>query len=91
MGDGLTAAIGAGDEVRGLIGRDWPRRCVFRGVRRRAVDEAGRAYFRQELESLSTEISRALPKSGDAMTRAHLKDVRDQITKALEPKFLPAK
>jgi uncharacterized protein DUF4953/uncharacterized protein DUF5117/uncharacterized protein DUF5118 len=56
---------------------------------RKPVEEAGRAFFRLELENLRTEITHALPKAADPITRAHLEDVRDQIAKALDPKFLP--
>ena len=34
-------------------------------------------------------IAHALPKAGDPITRAHLEDARDEIAKALDPKFLP--
>ena len=56
---------------------------------RKPVDESGRALFRLALESSSAEIGRALPKAADSVTRAHLEDARDQIAKALDPKFLP--
>jgi hypothetical protein len=55
---------------------------------RRPVDDPGRPFFRTELQTLSTEIAHALPKAADSVTRAHLEDMRDQIAKALDPKFL---
>jgi hypothetical protein len=48
-----------------------------------------RAFLRGELRTLSGEIQRAMVRSGDRETRAHLEDARDQIAKALDPKFLP--
>lgn len=45
-----------------------------------------KAAFRNELRTLDAELARALPKAGDAITRAHLQDARDQIKDILEPK-----
>ena len=47
------------------------------------------AYYRAELKSLKEEIGRAIVKSADADTRAHLDTVRDRIDRALDPKFAP--
>ncbi|HXG91686.1 MAG TPA: zinc-dependent metalloprotease [Blastocatellia bacterium] len=48
-----------------------------------------RGFARAELKTLSGEIQRAIVKATDPATRAHLEDARDQIAKALDPKFLP--
>jgi hypothetical protein len=54
------------------------------------MNDEVRPYFRAELRTLSAEIAKALPKVTDAETRLHLDDMRDQIAKALDPKFPPA-
>ena len=51
--------------------------------------EESRAFFRVDLKDVSAKIASVLPKVMDPVTKAHLEDVRDQITKALDPKFLP--
>lgn len=56
---------------------------------KQAIDDLGRPYYRAELTTLNAEIARALPKTTDAETRAHLENMHDQIAKALDPKFLP--
>jgi hypothetical protein len=43
------------------------------------------AAFRSELRALDASIQRALPRTSDRMTRAHLEDARDQIKDILEP------
>ena len=48
-----------------------------------------RPFFRGELRAISAEIAKALPRATDRVTRMHLEDVRDQIAKALDPKFPP--
>jgi hypothetical protein len=45
-----------------------------------------KAAFRAELRALDGDLQRALPKSGDRMTRAHLQHARDQIREILEPR-----
>jgi hypothetical protein len=45
--------------------------------------------YRAELRTLSASITAALAKSTDHETRAHLEAARDEITKILDPKFLP--
>ena len=45
--------------------------------------------YRSELHALSAAITAALAKSTDHETRAHLEASRDEITKILDPKFLP--
>jgi hypothetical protein len=54
---------------------------------RPAVTDDYRALIRQELRDLSSAIGAALPRAADRSTRAHLADARDQIAKALDPKF----
>lgn len=56
---------------------------------RPAVTDDYRALIRAELRDLSTAISAALPRASDRETRAHLVDARDEIAKALDPKFAP--
>ena len=45
--------------------------------------------YRAELRSLTAAINAALAKTTDHETRAHLEASRDEITKILDPKFLP--
>ena len=54
---------------------------------RPAVTDDYRALIKAELRDLSTAIAAALPRATDRQTRAHLADARDQIAKALDPKF----
>ncbi|HSL55706.1 MAG TPA: zinc-dependent metalloprotease [Pyrinomonadaceae bacterium] len=54
---------------------------------RPAVTDDYRALIKAELRDLSTAIAAAMPRAGDRQTRAHLADARDQIAKALDPKF----
>jgi hypothetical protein len=51
--------------------------------------EEVRPLLRGELKSLSAAITTALPRSADRETRLHLEDIKDQIAKALDPKFAP--
>lgn len=53
-----------------------------------ATDDA-RALVRSELKTLSGDVTAALPKAADRVTRAHLEDVKDQVAKILDPKFAP--
>ena len=46
-----------------------------------------RAMIRAELRDLSAALATASPRALDRETRAHLADARDQIAKALDPKF----
>ncbi len=48
-----------------------------------------RPFFRGELRIISAEIGRALPRVTDRATGLHLEDLRDQIARALDPKFPP--
>ena len=56
---------------------------------RPAVGDDYRALIKQELRDLSAAIGAATPRASDRQTRAHLADARDQIAKALDPKFAP--
>ena len=56
---------------------------------RPSVADDYRALIKQELRDLSTAIAAATPRATDRQTRAHLADARDQIAKALDPKFAP--
>jgi hypothetical protein len=53
---------------------------------RTAAGDDARALIRAELRALSAQASKSV--AGDAVTRAHLEDVRDQISKILDPKFV---
>jgi hypothetical protein len=57
---------------------------------RAAATDDQRPYIRGELQSLNQMISRALPRTTDRTTRLHLEDARNEIAKALDPKFQPA-
>ena len=54
---------------------------------RPSVTDDYRALIKAELRDLSTAIGAAMPRATDRQTRAHLADARDQIAKALDPKF----
>lgn len=54
---------------------------------RPAVTDDYRALIKAELRDLSAAIAAAMPRTSDRQTRAHLADARDQIAKALDPKF----
>ena len=54
---------------------------------RPAVTDDYRALIKAELRDLSAAIGAAMPRAADRQTRAHLADARDQIAKALDPKF----
>ena len=54
-----------------------------------AVSDDARPLVRGELRSLQAAITAAMAKTTDRFTKLHLEDVRDQIAKALDPKFLP--
>jgi hypothetical protein len=56
---------------------------------RPSVTDDYRALIKAELRDLSTAINSAMQRSSDRATRAHLADARDQIAKALDPKFAP--
>jgi hypothetical protein len=56
---------------------------------RGAVTDEQRPFIRGELRSLNQMIARALARATDRPTRLHLEDAKDQIAKALDPKFAP--
>jgi uncharacterized protein DUF4953/uncharacterized protein DUF5117/uncharacterized protein DUF5118 len=56
---------------------------------RPAVTDDYRALIKAELRDLSNAIGAAMTRAQDRQTRAHLADARDQIAKALDPKFAP--
>ena len=54
---------------------------------RPSVTDDYRALIKAELRDLNTAIGVAMARASDRQTRAHLADARDQIAKALDPKF----
>ena len=54
---------------------------------RPAVTDDYRALIKAELRDLNHAIEAAMQRQTDRATRAHLADARDQIAKALDPKF----
>ena len=54
---------------------------------RPTVTDDYRALIKAELRDLSTAIAAASVRAVDRATRAHLADARDEIAKALDPKF----
>lgn len=56
---------------------------------RPSVTDDYRALIKAELRDLNVAIGSALQRTSDRATRAHLADARDQIAKALDPKFAP--
>jgi len=56
---------------------------------RPAVGDDYRALIKAEFRDLSAAIATAMPRATDRETRAHLADARDNIAKALDPKFAP--
>ena len=57
---------------------------------RTAPSDDTRGLVRGELRAVDAATGRALLKTTDQATRAHLEDVRDQIAKILDPKFATA-
>ena len=56
---------------------------------RPSVTDDYRALIKAELRDLSAAIAAASARATDRQTRAHLADARDQIAKALDPRFAP--
>jgi hypothetical protein len=56
---------------------------------RQPVTGDARALLRGELRSAQAAIAGAIPRTADRVTRLHLDDARDQIAKALDPRFPP--
>ena len=55
---------------------------------RQQVDDDARALIRGELEAVRDMINAALPKTTDKTSKLHLEDMKDQIGKELDPKFI---
>ncbi|MBI5283143.1 MAG: zinc-dependent metalloprotease [Candidatus Solibacter usitatus] len=53
-----------------------------------ATDDV-RALVRSELKLLNGDVTRAMAVVTDRASRAHLEDVKDQIARMLDPKFVP--
>ncbi len=51
------------------------------------TSDDARPLFRGELRALSASLASAIPRSADRATRVHLEDLRDQVARALDPKF----
>lgn len=49
-----------------------------------------RPLFRGELRALGASINVAMARTTDRTTRLHLEDIKDQISKVLDPKFAPS-
>jgi hypothetical protein len=56
---------------------------------RAPVSDDARALVRAELKSLGADATRAMATAADRATRAHLDDMKDQIAKILDPRFVP--
>ncbi len=54
-----------------------------------APSQDEKPMYRAELRALATSVNAAITKAADHETKAHLEGVRDEITKILDPKFLP--
>ena len=58
------------------------------GVQRATDDQ--RPLFRNELKTIAADAAVAVTRTADVETRAHWEDVRDQVSKILDPKYAPA-
>ena len=58
-------------------------------INTRGVNDDSRPLFRGELKALSSQLTTAMPKASNRETKLHLEDLKDQIAKALDPKFQP--
>jgi hypothetical protein len=76
-GAAAPAGRGGGGGGGGRGGRGGP-----------SLDE--KPLYRAELRTLSNSIAAAIPKATDPETKAHLEAARDEISKILDPKFLPS-
>ncbi len=56
----------------------------------RAANADERPFIRGELRAIDQMVARSLARSANRETRLHLEDARDQIARALDPKFQPA-
>jgi uncharacterized protein DUF4953 len=57
---------------------------------RLAATGDGRGLARGELRAVDLAAQGAIARAADPMTRTHLRDIRDQIAKILDPQFAPA-
>jgi len=81
----LAAARGKINPVAVQLPAGLPPQFAAQFAPARATSDI-RAAFRGELRAVDAELARALPKAGDAITRAHIQDARDQIKDILDPK-----
>ena len=51
------------------------------------VNDDQRPMFRGELRTIAADASAAIARAADRDTRLHLEDLRDQVTKILDPRF----
>lgn len=56
---------------------------------RAPANDDARSLVRAELKTLNADVTRAMATVTDRASRAHLDDVKDQIAKILDPKFIP--
>ena len=56
---------------------------------RQAATDEGRPFARGELRMLQQSVRTALTRAASRETRFYLEDIRDQITKILDPRFAP--
>ncbi|HBY58383.1 MAG TPA: hypothetical protein DEH78_01085, partial [Solibacterales bacterium] len=77
------------DAYRRNTQRAWLQLMSEKIAGRAPASDDVRPLARGELKTLSAQIAAALPRATDRATRYHLEDLRDQIAKALDPKFVP--
>ena len=77
------------DPYRRNLQRDYIELLAGKLNGRTPVTDDYRGLIRVELRDLSAAIAVASARANDRETRAHLADARDQIAKALDPKFVP--
>ena len=58
-------------------------------INSRFTSDDSRPLLRGELKSLSGQLTAAAGKASNRETRLHIEDLKDQIVKALDPKFQP--
>ncbi len=56
---------------------------------RTPANDDARSLLRSELRMLNADVTKAMATVTDRASRAHLEDVKDQIAKILDPKFVP--
>ncbi len=74
------------DQVKNKVNPPPPPANLPAGVTIARTPHDVQAIMRAELKTLDAQVAAAQGKAGDAMTRAHLADVRAQIDRALNPK-----